>query len=300
MDYKEEMRKFVIQISAYARQTNPNFIIIPQNGNEVLTKDGEPDGKVAEDFVNAIDAWGKEDLFFGYEKDNVATKPEDTNYNAKYLDLAKKFGKKILTTDYCSDQAKMDASYSKNAQKGYISFAADQRNLNDIPTYPARPYNENSNSIVKIADAKNFLYLINAEKYPTKADFVKAVQKTNYDLIIMDAFHNDKLFSREEVALLKKKANGGKRLVVSYISIGEAENYRFYWKKDWKVGEPSFVKKMNPNWKGNFKVAYWDSNWKKIIFGNDNSYTKKLLDAGFDGAYLDIIDAFEYFENNKS
>ena len=46
MDYKEEIRKFVIQISAYARQTNPNFIIIPQNGNEVLTKDGEPDRKV--------------------------------------------------------------------------------------------------------------------------------------------------------------------------------------------------------------------------------------------------------------
>ena len=49
MDYKEEIRKFVTQISAYARQTNPNLnqpIIIPQNGNEVLTKDGEPDRKV--------------------------------------------------------------------------------------------------------------------------------------------------------------------------------------------------------------------------------------------------------------
>jgi cysteinyl-tRNA synthetase, unknown class len=24
---------------------------------------------------------------------------------------------------------------------------------------------------------------------------------------------------------------------------------------------------------------------------------KKILDAGFDGAYLDIIDGFEYYEN---
>lgn len=35
----------------------------------------------------------------------------------------------------------------------------------------------------------------------------------------------------------------------------------------------------------------------EIIYGNNNSYVKKILDAGFDGVYLDIIDAFEYFEN---
>jgi len=35
----------------------------------------------------------------------------------------------------------------------------------------------------------------------------------------------------------------------------------------------------------------------QIIYGNNNSYLKKILDAGFDGVYLDIIDAFEYFEN---
>jgi cysteinyl-tRNA synthetase len=28
----------------------------------------------------------------------------------------------------------------------------------------------------------------------------------------------------------------------------------------------------------------------------DNSYLKKILDADFDGVYLDIIDAFEYYE----
>lgn len=46
----------------------------------------------------------------------------------------------------------------------------------------------------------------------------------------------------------------------------------------------------NPEWKGNYKVQYWNADWKSIIFGNDNSYTKKLLNSHFDGAYLDIID----------
>ena len=52
----------------------------------------------------------------------------------------------------------------------------------------------------------------------------------------------------------------------------------------------------NPNWPGNYKVRYWEQSWKDIIYGNDNSYLKKILDAGFDGVYLDIIDAFEYYE----
>ena len=69
----------------------------------------------------------------------------------------------------------------------------------------------------------------------------------------MDAFLDDKLYTKAEIESLKTKSNGGKRLVISYMSIGEAENYRYYW-KNWKVGSPSFVDKQNPEWKGNFKV----------------------------------------------
>lgn len=40
------------------------------------------------------------------------------------------------------------------------------------------------------------------------------------------------------------------------------------------------------------------TDWKNIIYGTSDSYTQKLLNSGFDGAYLDIVDAFEYFEGN--
>ena len=83
----------------------------------------------------------------------------------------------------------------------------------------------------------------------------------------------------------------------SYISIGEAEDYRFYWDSDWKTNKPAWLEKENPNWKGNYKVRYWESDWQSIIYGTDGSYLKKIIDSGFDGAYLDIIDAFEYFED---
>jgi cysteinyl-tRNA synthetase len=80
------------------------------------------------------------------------------------------------------------------------------------------------------------------------------------------------------------------------MSIGEAEDYRYYWQSDWEVGNPDWLAEENPDWEGNYKVKYWDSDWQSIFYGNDASYLKKITDAGFNGVYLDIIDAFEYFK----
>ena len=80
------------------------------------------------------------------------------------------------------------------------------------------------------------------------------------------------------------------------MSVGEAEDYRYYWQNNWSTNKPNWLDAENPNWPGNYKVKYWDKNWQNIIVGNDQSYTKKILDANFDGVYLDIIDAFEYYQ----
>ncbi len=112
----------------------------------------------------------------------------------------------------------------------------------------------------------------------------------------MDCFFNDELFTLGEIEQLHQKANGGSRLLVSYMSIGEAEDYRYYWQTEWSSNPPSWLAGENPDWAGNYKVKYWEPNWQGIIYGNGESYLKKIIDSGFDGVYLDIIDAFEYFE----
>ena len=115
-------------------------------------------------------------------------------------------------------------------------------------------------------------------------------------MISIDAYFNDKALSKKEVESLKKKANGKKRLCCTYVSVGEAESYRYYFKSSWKKKKPSWIKGENKSWPGNYKVKYWSSEWKKILFKNKNSYLNRVLDAGFDGAYFDVIDAYEYFE----
>jgi cysteinyl-tRNA synthetase len=295
IDYREEMRDFVISISNYTKQFNPNFIIIPQNGQELILDEGILQYK----YIQAIDGTGREDLFYGYYGDDLPTPTEDKEFMLDYCIRFRDNNKVVMVIDYCYTKSKVDSSYNINQQYHFISFAADHRELNNIPTYPANPINENSDNINKLSEAKNFLYLINSENFNSKQDFINTVSQTNYDIIIMDLFHNYEQYTKTEIEQLKTKKNGGKRLVICYVSIGEAEDYRYYWNNTWNIFKPSWLLKENPDWPGNYVVKYWDKDWQKIIYGKDNSYVKKVLEAGFDGVYMDIIDAFYYFEENE-
>ena len=295
-EYKQKMREFVQNLSKYAKNKKSSFLIIPQNGQELVTSDGNENGSPDLDYLSAIDGAGREDLFYGFNDDNVSTPTSELNYMLAFLNICKQKKVSVLTTDYCWDHSKMDDSYSQNQSKGFISFAAPDRELNTVPDYPSAPFNVNSDDVNNLEEAKNFLYLLNNEKYNSKSEFITTLSNTNYDVFIIDLFFDGAEFSTSDIASLKTKKNGGKRLVIAYMSIGEAEDYRYYWKTDWKVGSPSFIEAENPDWEGNYKVQYWNTEWQNIIYGASDSYLDRIIAAGFDGAYLDIIDAFEYFE----
>ncbi|MCR5436870.1 MAG: endo alpha-1,4 polygalactosaminidase [Treponema sp.] len=211
-------------------------------------------------------------------------------------DIYKDAGLTVLSTDYTGDDStKIEDSFTKNKNKGYISFAAVERKMNVIPSYSVHYVNDSD--VSRLSDAKNFLYLINPDNYSSKQDFISDLCQTDYDALIIDLFCGDEILTASDLQLLKVKHNGGKRLVICYMSIGEAEDYRWYWKKSWKKNPPDYLCKENQDWEGNFKVRYWYPQWQEIICGKDG-YLSKILNAGFDGVYLDIIDAFEYFEED--
>lgn len=124
-----------------------------------------------------------------------------------------------------------------------------------------------------------------------------AIGNTAFDLVVMDYAadgDDDTAFSAAQIEALKH-SSGGETIVLAYMSIGEAEDYRFYWQPGWEPGDPPWLGEENPDWPGNYKVQYWDPAWQAITL----SYTDRLLDAGFDGAYLDIIDAYEYYLDGR-
>jgi cysteinyl-tRNA synthetase len=143
------------------------------------------------------------------------------------------------------------------------------------------------------AGARPPLLAVNDWLYQLQNIDLAAIGGTAYDLVVMDYSaegDDETAYTADQIAALKASA-GGRKIVLAYMSIGEAEDYRFYWQEDWQPGDPTWLGEENPDWHGNYKVRYWDPAWQAIIF----SYTDRLLDAGFDGAYLDIIDAYEYY-----
>jgi cysteinyl-tRNA synthetase len=287
------MRDFAIGISSYAKEMKPDFLIIPQNGHELLLL---TDG-LSLSYIKSIDGVGREDLFYGYEGDNLPTPEPIRKEMIAYMDIAESHGVEVLVTDYCWTHSFIDDSYNQSYSRGYISFAAERRELDNIPSYPKEPFNVNSKKIFSLKKAKNFLYLINPG-FPDRRSYLDSIRNTNYDLIIVDLFYEGIALTPEEVESLKIKANGSPRLVVAYMSIGEAEDYRYYWRDEWYENPPEWIEEENPEWPGNYKVRYWNDTWQGIIYRNNDSYLRKIIDAGFDGVYLDSIDSYEFFERS--
>lgn len=123
--------------------------------------------------------------------------------------------------------------------------------------------------------------------YQLQGATLTSLKALDVDVLVIDV--DDANLSGTEVSELKEDGT----VVLSYLSIGEAEDYRGYWKEGWRVGEPSFIDAENPEWKGNFKVRYWDEGWQAIILGR----VREIAGKGYDGVYLDIIDAYWYYES---
>ena len=100
----------------------------------------------------------------------------------------------------------------------------------------------------------SFAYCLQADKNYRVDTFVKAVQASTKQGLIIDAFYqNKRRWKPAEIKLMQDSA----KTVLCYLSIGEAESYRPYWQKSWKTEKPAFLLKENPNWAGNYRVKYW-------------------------------------------
>ena len=143
-------------------------------------------------------------------------------------------------------------------------------------------------------------YVLQADRLAkSQAAAVQKLAQSGRDLIVIDAaYDGTSRWTNRDVDAIRKGKPG--RKVVCYLSIGEAEDYRSYWKSEWDADQdgspdtnaPRFLNTENPDWEGNYKVKYWHQQWQEIILNE----VQQIVAQGFDGVYLDIIDGFEFFE----
>jgi len=153
------------------------------------------------------------------------------------------------------------------------------------------------------------------------------VANSSYDLVVVDYSRNGtdtRRFTPAEVQQMQTRPDGSRRLLIAYLSIGEAEDFRYYWSRNWveaaplrdgandgasvelprgvetvripKLNAPSWLGRENEQWRGNYQVRYWHSSWQELIVHGQDSYLSRIISAGFDGVLLDRVDAFHAIE----
>ncbi len=165
---------------------------------------------------------------------------------------------------------------------------------------------------------------------------VAQVAAAPLDLVVVDETldgHLRPASIQRTLASLKQKPDSGRRVVLAYLSIGEAEDYRRYWQAGWVAAAkptapapelanpdgspparanvpimapaplqplhaptkdaPVWLGPENMEWRGNYRVRYWHPDWQNLMFGQNGAALDRIIAAGFDGIYLDRADVHE-------
>ncbi|OGD72336.1 MAG: hypothetical protein A2Y64_00505 [Candidatus Coatesbacteria bacterium RBG_13_66_14] len=137
-------------------------------------------------------------------------------------------------------------------------------------------------------------------------DFTYQLQKVDlgelgasaFDLVVMD-YSSDGTeegeWTPDEIEGLRDRGGDQPKIVLAYLSIGEAEEYRWYWQPDWEPGNPDWLGDENPEWPGNYLVRFWDPEWQAIVY----AYLDRIIGQGFDGVYLDKLDSCWDLEDER-
>ncbi len=136
---------------------------------------------------------------------------------------------------------------------------------------------------------------------------VATAKATNADMLVTDATTasiTGQPFTADDVASLKVKQDGSKRILISYLSIGEAEDYRpdYFTSEYMEEDAPDWLLSENKVWKGNRIIRFCNEGWQQTILGDENGMSVynsvelsplyKLIELGFDGVYLDRVDVY--------
>jgi cysteinyl-tRNA synthetase len=118
---------------------------------------------------------------------------------------------------------------------------------------------------------------------------------SDLDLVVIDPSLDDdstRLVTTAEVRAMQRKPDGGRRIVLAYLSVGEADVTRWYWPAHWRRKPPVWLGAGNPRWPGAHHVQFWHPEWQALVFSGPRSLLNHILDTGFDGVLLDRVDAY--------
>lgn len=117
-------------------------------------------------------------------------------------------------------------------------------------------------------------------------DKLDQITRNAFDMAVFDLARdaNTSYFTRTEISALKVSG----KIALAYFTIGSIEDYRPELAQVEKE-MPDIILGRVDGWPQERYVKYWDARWWPIVQGRID----QAIAAGFDGAYLDLIFAYE-------
>lgn len=115
---RAEMAAFVARLADYARERNPQFLIVMQNAEELIE-----DARV----LDAIDGIAKEDLLYGVRRAEEANKPDDVTWSVELLQTARRAGRRVLVVEYLKNPEKIVAAGKRILDEGFLPYFAPRK-----------------------------------------------------------------------------------------------------------------------------------------------------------------------------
>lgn len=121
------------------------------------------------------------------------------------------------------------------------------------------------------------------------------------DMLVLDHEAKSRPYSSREIDLYRNELDAK---IISYLSVGSAEDYRWYFRSTWiskrdgslTARAPSYLLAPDEDWPGEFSVRYWDPEWERLLF----SYLDRILRARFDGVFLDLVDVYRFWSSDQA
>jgi cysteinyl-tRNA synthetase len=182
------------------------------------------------------------------------------------------------------------ASASPHASVSHAAVAHAKAKPNATVAAPA-------SVAMPLTSVKDFSYVLGNLN---SAGAVTTLAQSKYDMLVVDptaTFKGNANFDMAGMVAQLHAADPG-RIVLAYLNIGEAADFRTYWQNNWKAptkshhGNPAYILESDPSgWSGSYPTAFWNAAWQKLFIGK-NGIVQTLMKAGFDGVSLGWVSGY--------
>lgn len=180
---------------------------------------------------------------------------------------------------------------------GIASACAPERDCGPVPS--DRPVvaagAPPSDRAARLGEVRRWVYVLDVN---LSDEQIAELEASDHELIVVDFIPSEANNLDFDMAGLVARMHAAPvpKLVVAYLDVGQAEDFRRYWDPAWSVMPPAtwpawIVAEDPDGWAGNYPCAYWDPQWQSIWLG-DQGTLADVVAAGMDGIYLDWVEAY--------